>query len=76
VRWEWVRRSVLGPAFDIVDSAGYSVAPFDHWQVSVTHSLRKEAEIRKIAVQGQPKQIVCETSSPKLPEQNGLEAWL
>jgi hypothetical protein len=34
-----------------------------------------EAEIRRIKVQDQPKQIVPETLSPKQPEQNGLEVW-
>jgi hypothetical protein len=29
----------------------------------------QEAEIRKITVQSQPKQIVCETLSPKYPSQ-------
>jgi hypothetical protein len=33
-----------------------------------------EAEIRRMAVQGQPGQIVCKTALTK-PEQNGLEAW-
>jgi hypothetical protein len=34
-----------------------------------------EAEIRRIKVQGQPEQIVHETTSSKQPEQNGLEVW-
>jgi hypothetical protein len=32
-----------------------------------------EAEIGRIYIQGQPRLIVLETSSPKLQEQNGLE---
>jgi hypothetical protein len=35
-----------------------------------------EAEIGRIMIQGQPGQIVHESSSPKYPEQNGLEVWL
>jgi hypothetical protein len=35
-----------------------------------------EAEIRRMAVQDQPRKIVCKTPSPKYPEQNGLEGWL
>jgi hypothetical protein len=35
-----------------------------------------EAKIRRIIVQGQPGEIVYETSSPKQSEQNGLEVWL
>jgi hypothetical protein len=33
-------------------------------------------EIGRIKVQGQPRRIVPETSSPKSPDQNALEAWL
>jgi hypothetical protein len=35
-----------------------------------------EAETRRVAIQGQPGQIVCKNLSPKQPEQNGLEVWL
>jgi hypothetical protein len=35
-----------------------------------------EAEIRRIMVQGQLRQIVCKTESLKLPDWNGLEVWL
>jgi hypothetical protein len=35
-----------------------------------------DAEIRRILVQDQLGQIVCETPSPKQPEQNGLQVWL
>jgi hypothetical protein len=35
-----------------------------------------EAENGKIAAGGQPGQILGMTSSPKLPECNGLEVWL
>jgi hypothetical protein len=34
-----------------------------------------EAEIGRITVRSQPRQIVQETLSPKYIEQNGLEAW-
>jgi hypothetical protein len=35
-----------------------------------------EADIRRIMVQGQPRQMVHKTPSPKYPEKNGLEVWL
>jgi hypothetical protein len=36
----------------------------------------QEAEIRRIAVQSQTKQIVCESLSQKYPSQKGLVEWL
>jgi hypothetical protein len=36
----------------------------------------QEAEIRKITVQSQPWQIVCETLSQKYPSLKGLVEWL
>jgi hypothetical protein len=36
----------------------------------------REAESKRIVVQGQPRKIVCEIPSPKEPEQNGVEVWL
>jgi hypothetical protein len=36
----------------------------------------QEAEIRRIAVQNQQRQIVLETLSGKNPSQNGLVEWL
>jgi hypothetical protein len=35
-----------------------------------------EAEIRRLAVPGQPRHVIPETPSPKQPEQNGVEVWL
>jgi hypothetical protein len=35
-----------------------------------------EAEIGRIKVRGQSREIVCGAPSPKQPEQNGLELWL
>jgi hypothetical protein len=36
----------------------------------------QEAEIRRIAVQSQPGQIVCKMLSGKYPSQKGLVEWL
>jgi hypothetical protein len=36
----------------------------------------QEAEIRRITVQSQPGQIVCETLSQKYPSLKGLVEWL
>jgi hypothetical protein len=35
-----------------------------------------EAEIRRIIIQGQSRQIVHKTPSPKLSEQSGFKVWL
>jgi hypothetical protein len=35
-----------------------------------------KAEIRKITVQGQPRQIIHELPISKIPQKNGLEVWL
>jgi hypothetical protein len=36
----------------------------------------QEAEIKRIMVQGQPRQIVCETPFQKQSTQKGLAKWL
>jgi hypothetical protein len=36
----------------------------------------QEAEIRRLTVQSEPKQIVCETLSQKNPSRKGLVQWL
>jgi hypothetical protein len=36
----------------------------------------QEAEIRRIAVQSQPRQIVCKTLSQKTLHKKGLVEWL
>jgi hypothetical protein len=46
------------------------------WWLTLVTLATWEAEIRRISVQGQTRQIVYKTPSPKYPEQNGLEVWL
>jgi hypothetical protein len=36
----------------------------------------QETDIRRVVVQSQPGQIVCETLSGKYPSQKGLAEWL
>jgi hypothetical protein len=48
-----------------------------NWRLTPVILATQEAEIRSIVVQSQPRQIVCETFSPKNPSQKkGLVEWL
>jgi hypothetical protein len=46
------------------------------WWLTPVILATQEAEIRKIMVRNQPKQIVRETLSRKYPSQKGLAEWL
>jgi hypothetical protein len=45
------------------------------WLTPIILAIR-EVEIRRITVQSQSRQIVCETLSRKNPSQKGLVEWL
>jgi hypothetical protein len=47
-----------------------------HWWLTPIILAIQKAEIRRIAVQSQPRQIVPETLSQKNPSQKGLVKWL
>jgi hypothetical protein len=54
----------------------YKQKMLGHWWLTLVILATWEAEIGKIVVRGQPRQIIHKTPFLKQPEQNGVEVWL